>query len=109
VYKPRTQKIKGKGKATAGDKDASKSREFIDDSGDDQDPIQLAPLSPGDPGKLVSSFSSNRTNKKRKSVIESDLEDHTDKGEKDQQTIGNLKKDKGKQRKTNSGNVDVSG
>ena len=106
VYKPRTkQKIKekGKGKATAGDKDTFKSREFIDDSGDDQDPIQLLPLSPGDPENFMSSSSSNRINKKRKSVIESDLEDHTDEGEKDQQAIGtSLKKDKGKR---NSGNV----
>ena len=108
VSKPRTRNIKekGKGKATAGeDKDTFKSREFIDDSGDDQDPIQLIPrLSPGDPAK--SSSSSNRINKKRKSVIESDPEDE---GEKDQRATGaSLIKDKGKQGK-NSGNVDVSG
>ena len=112
VSKPRAQKIreKGKEKATAGDKDTFKSREFIDDSGDDQDPIQLVPrLSPGDPGKSMSSSSSNRINKKRKSVIESDFEDHGDEGEKDQQEIGtSLKKHKGKQKK-NGGNVDVSG
>ena len=113
VCKPRPkQKIKekGKGKATPGDKDTFKSRELIDDSGDDQDPIQLVPLSPGDPGKpMSSSYSSNRINKKRKSVIESDLEDHTDEGEKDQQAIGvSLKRDKGKQGEKNSGYIDVS-
>jgi hypothetical protein len=111
VSKPRTQKIKGKGKgkATAGDKDTFKSREFIDDSSDDQDPIQLIPrLSPGDPGKSMST-SCNRVNKKRNSVIESDFEDHEDEGEKDQQEVGiSLKKHEGKQGK-NSGNVDVSG
>ena len=109
VSKPRIQKIKEKGKvkASAGDKDTFKSREFIDDSGDDQDPIQLVPrLSPGDPGKSMSSSSGNRINKKRKSVIESDPEDE---GEKDQQATGaSSKQDKGIQEK-NSGNVDVSG
>ena len=111
VSKPRTQKGKGKGKAATADKDTFQSREFIDDSGDDQDPIQLVPrLSPDDPGKSISPSSSNRINKKRKSVIESDFEDHGDEGEKDQQAIGTSpKKHKGKQGK-NSGNVDdVSG
>ena len=104
VSKPRAKKIKekGKGKATDGDKDTFKCREFIDDSGDDQEPIQLIPLSPGDPGKSKSSSSSSQTNKKRKSVIESDLEDHEDEGEK------SLKEEKAKRGK-NSGNVDVSG
>ena len=112
VSKPRTRKIKekGKGKATAGDKDTFKSREFIEDSGDDQDPIQLIPrLSPGEPGKSMSSSSSNRINKKRKSIIESDLEDHEDEGERDHQAIvTSLKKHEGEQGKK-SGNVDVSG
>ena len=109
VSKPRTQR--GKGKAVAADKDTFQSREFIDDSGDDQDPIQLVPrLSPDDPGKSMSPSSTNRINKKRKSVTESDFEDHGDEGEKDQRAIGtSLKKHKGKQGK-NSGNVDdVSG
>jgi hypothetical protein len=111
VSKPRKQitKEKGKVKANAGDKDTFKSREFIDDSGDDQDPMLLVPISPGDPGKSMPSSSSNRINKKRKSVIESDLEDH-DEGEKGQQAIEtSLKKGEGKQGKKNSGNIDVSG
>ena len=64
VSKPQTQKAKGKGKekATAGNKDTFKSREFIDDSGDEEDPIQLIP-SAKDPATSDASHSAS-TNEK---------------------------------------------
>ena len=146
VSKPKAPKTKGKGKekATTADKDAFKSREFIDSS-DEEDPVQLIPsfkgpaasdanhststdgkgahistptapkvaemfagassnskarlkgntvVSPGGPGKPMSSSLSNRINKKRKSVIESDFEDG-DEGEKDHQAETSSEKHKG--------------
>lgn len=156
VSKPRTKKTKGKAKekATAGNKDTFKSREFIDNSGD-EDPIQLIPnakdpatstdshristnksgshmstsaalrtadtssigttstplsktllegntlVSPGDKsdsGNAIMSSSSNRMNKKRKSIIESDPEDE-DEGEKDPAVGASPKKHKDKRGK----------
>ena len=128
VSKPRAQRTKGKGKekekATSGNKDY-KSREFIDDSADEEDPMLLIPSAedpptsetnhtstngtgvhisvepPGDefdPEDTISSSSSNRMNKKRKFIIETDCGDEED--EKDKLTVGpSLKKHKGKQGK----------
>ena len=153
VSKPRTKKTKGKAKekATAGNKDTFKSREFIDHSGD-EDPIQLIPnakdlvtstdshristnksgshistsaalrtadtsstgttstplllegntlVSPGDKsdsGNTIMTSSSNRMNKKRKSIIGSDPEDE-DEGEKDPAVGASPKKHKDKRGK----------
>lgn len=150
VSKPRKQKTKGKGKEKA--TDTFKSREFVDESGDEEDPIQLIPgaknpatidtshsisthistatgktaeisaiASVGGTSTLETQLEENtpddkfesgkpssprnRMNKKRKSIIESDLEDE-DEGEKDQQTAGtSSKKHKGRQGK-NGENVD---
>ena len=137
VSKPRTRKTKGKEKATAKNKDSFKSREFVSDSGDQEDPAsgganhsistattsktddisagatsipqaqleQDTVVSSDDKFSPKTSLSSNRINKKRKSIIDSDPEDDNE-GVKDRQAVGTSSKKHNSKRKNNFGKVD---